>query len=135
MLTAIVALWVANRQQARQRRYEKWVRVLNGYQNFHTEGEKYLAFLERGQDQLAADALKSVYKSAYDIRLLDPFGQDRAGRMLNAADTLPSSQTDVTRALRDHFTREATGVYRDFEEDDNTARWAGKPDRRARRPF
>ncbi len=72
VLSAVVALFIAQRQQAKQRRQEKWVRVLNGYQDFYTEGQKYLTFLALDQQELARDALKAVYKAAYDVGLLDP---------------------------------------------------------------
>lgn len=85
VLSAVVALFIAQRQQAKQRRQEKWVRVLNGYQDFYTEGQKYLTFLALDQQELARDALKAVYKQ--------------------------------------------------FEADKATARWASKPDRRPRHPF
>lgn len=135
VLSAFVALFLAQRQQAKQRRQEKWVRVLNGYQDFYTEGQKYLTFLALDQQELARDALKVVYKAAYDVGLLDPFGRDRADRMLEAARALSISSDGSTHEARDRFKRAAEAAYRQFEADKSTARWASKPDRRPRHPF
>lgn len=135
VLTAVVALFLAQRQQAKQRRQEKWIRVLNGYHNFYTEGQKYLAFLALEQQELARDALQSVYKSAYDVGLLDPFGSERADTMLEAARALPVRSDGSTHEARDRFKRAAEAAYKQFEADKSTARWASKPDRRPRRPF
>lgn len=135
LLSAVAALLLAQRQQAKQRRQEKWVRVLNGYHNFYTEGQKYLTFLVLGQYELAKEALQSVYKSAYDVGLLDPFGSERADRMIEAARALPIDSDGSTHEARDAFKRAAEAAYKQFEADKSTARWASKPDRRPRRPF
>jgi len=135
LLSAAVAVVLAQRQQGKQRRYEKWIRVLNGYQNFHTEGQKYLTFLALQQHDLTKGALREVYKAAYDVRLLDPYGVDRADRMLQAARQLPFTSEASTHEARDSFKNVAESVYKQFEADKSTARWASKRDRGPRRPF
>lgn len=135
MLSATVALFIAQRQHAKQRRQEKWVRVLNGYQSFYTEGRQYLTFVSLGKPDLAREALRSVYKSAFDVGLLDPYGGDRADRMVEAARALPGDTDEVTSEVTERFTRAAQAAYRQFEADGATARWASQADRRPRRPF
>ncbi len=135
VVSALVALYIARRQPAKQRRYETWIRVLNGYHNFYTEGRIYLDFLAVGQHGLANESLRSVFKAARDVELLDPFGRQRANSMATAAAALPRTAEGVTHDARDSFQRVAETAYREFEADEKTRRWSQQPDRGPRRPF